>query len=407
VLDWLRYIQLYFLLFAGYALHVTYLTLFYQRRGFDYWQISVLEAIGAACVTLSAFVWGPVSDRLRRKRRLLGLLSLGMGLFFPLLWLAPNRFWLMAPLAAGLYLCRAPLVPLLDSAFFEALAAKGDRSALNYSRVRLFGSLGFIVAGSLLPLMLSTDPSVSALARLQPVFVAFTLCALATALVAFRTPDPPRPESERIPARDYRRAVLAVPQYKRLLVVLLVSWLSNQAYYMFLSLYLDQIGVSDRMKGLYWSMGVLAEVCLLAAGPWLLRRFGVRKLLLAGLVGRCVRLFGFSVRQAPLVVLLVFQPMHALAFAATHLATMAFLERTVPPHLRATGQMLNAGLVTGAGGFLGSLLAGRVSQGTLAPHGALFGLRGINAAYLVCAFLQFGVLAVAARTLREPPNAVE
>jgi MFS family permease len=126
VLAQLAYIWLYFLLFAAYALQVTYLTLFYHRRGFSDWQIGGLEAIGSVCVILSAFVWGPLADRLGHKRRLLAVLALGTAVFFPLLRLAPPTLWSLVPLVIAFYLCRAPMVPLMDSAFLETLAAGGD-----------------------------------------------------------------------------------------------------------------------------------------------------------------------------------------------------------------------------------------------------------------------------------------
>ena len=399
-----QYVQLYFLLFAPFALHVTYLTLFYQRRGFTNFQIGVLEAVGSVCIIASPFVWGPLGDRVRRKSRLIAALALGMALFFPLLWYAPRSLWLCAPLVAGLYLCRAPLIPLIDASFLDELAARGDSGGETYGRVRIAGSVGFMVAATVLPLVLADELHADPLRRLAPVFAAFALVALLLALRAATLREPSRHAAHEQLDRGHLRAVLALPQYKRLLALLVLSWLCNQSYYLFFSLYLESTGVPDRLKGVYWSMGVLAEVVLLAAGPWLLRRYGVRRMILAGFAGRALRLFAFCLPHRPLVTLFIFQPLHALAFAAVHLGTMAFLARTVPSRLRATGQVLNAGLVTGVGGVAGSLLAGWVSDYTRAGH-PLCGLRDIHAAFFAMGVIQTVVLLVAWLKLREPPPA--
>ena len=66
------------------------------------------------------------------------------------------------------------------------------------------------------------------------------------------------------------------------------------------------------------------------------------------------------------------------------------------------GTNADAGLVTGVGGMLGNLLAGRVSKVTTGGAG-LFGLHGIHAAFGVCAAIQLVVVLLAWATLKEPP----
>ncbi|MBI5832833.1 MAG: MFS transporter [Armatimonadetes bacterium] len=397
------YAQLYFWLFAGFALHVTYLTLFYHRRGFDDWTIGVLEAVGSLCVIVSALVWGPLADRLGRKGRLVARLSLGLAICFPLLWVMPARVWALIPVVVVFYLCRSPLIPLIDTFFLDALHARGDSDGRTYGRVRLWGSLGFMVAATIIPLLLADEQTSDPLRRLFPVFIAFSLTSLLLSVRAMHMPETHGEAHEPLDG-GHVRAVLALPSYKWLLALLLVSWIANQSYYLFLSLYLQSIGVSDRLKGAYWSMGVLAEVAMLAAAPWLLSRVSLRTLMLWGFAGRLIRLTAFCFPLSPMVVLWCFQPLHALGFAAVHLATMGYLSRLVPLPLRATGQTLNAGLVTGVGGVLGNLLAGRISKVTTGGPG-LLGLHGIHAAYGAAAIIQLAVLLLAWATLREPPSA--
>ncbi len=411
-----QYAQGYFWLFAGFALHMSYLTLFYRRKGFDDFQIGALEAIGSLCMVVSALYWGPLADRVSHRGRLVAALALGLSLSFPLLWVLPANPWLVLPVVVIFYLCRSPLVPLLDTLFLEDLHQRGDSQAVHYGRTRSWGSVGFIVAATLVPLIMAPEETSDPLQRLLPVFVAFTVFGLLLAARAATMRPPPsmsEPETATPPAaargRAQLREVFALRGYKRLLVILLVSWVANQCYYLFLSLYLDEIQVADKLKGLYWSVGVLAEISMLAAGPWLMGRCSLRALMLWGLAGRALRLLALSFPLPPAIVFWAVMPLHSLGFAAVHLATMGYLARLVPPRLRATGQTVNAGLVAGLGGMLGSLMAGGLSKLTTAPAAggtglSFLGLHGIFAAFGAATLLQIAITLVAWRTLRDSPR---
>lgn len=395
-----RFKQLYFLIFAPFALQLTYLNLYFQRCGLSDGEIGTLSAVGSLVGVIAPLLWGTIADRTGQRRRVLLALAAGIAILFPAHWLARSVLAL-APLVALLSLCRAPINPIADALCLDALKARGERADDEYGQVRLWGSLGFMIVAALFPLVLAPEEASDPLARLAPVFVGFGLLAALLVLRVATLPEPPALTAVFDERAGDVRAVLAIPQFKRLTALLFLSWVSNHCYYLFLSLYLDDIGVADRAKGLYWAVAVLAEVVLMAFGPALLRRIGVRRMILLGFLGRTLRLLAYSFRLPPLAALLVFQPLHAFAFASLHLGTVAFLSRTVPSRLQATAQALYTGLASGLGGVLGGLLAGYVSDHA-AQLPLLAGRDGLYASFWVSAWLQAAVVLAAWRSLREP-----
>lgn len=397
------YKQLYFLVFAPFALQIAYLNLYFERCGLSDGEIGTLSAVASAIGIVAPLLWGSLADRLGDKRRVILWIALGMTLCFPLQWFG-RSLGVLVLLVALLHVCRSPLVPLSDALCIEMLAADGDRGGERYARVRLWGSVGFVVVAALFPLLLPSEGTSDPIRRLLPVFIGFAglsgLLTLRVATLKHNVPPNPTPAIRGL-GSDIAE-VLALPRFKRLLVLLTASWIANYAYYMFLSLYLDAIGVGDRWKGLYWSVAVVAEVALMAFGQPLLKRFGVRGMILLGFTGRAIRLLAYAQPLPPWLVLTVFQPLHAFAFAALHLGTIAFLARTVPERLRATGQTVVSGLVGGLGGVFGGLLAGWLS--VVATRGLLpvGGRTGLCASFWVCGWLQVAVLLAAWFTLREP-----
>lgn len=398
------YKQLYFLLFAPLALQVTYLNLYFERRGLGYDQLGVLNAVSSVCGIVFPLWAGAWADRLPHRRYAVAILAAGAAISFPLLWFGGSLAALL-PVAIVLFACRSPLIPLCDALCLDHLAGGGDRHGERYAPLRLWGSVGFIVVAAAFPRLLADEATSDPLLRLRPVFIGFAVLCAAFMLRAVTLPGATRQVADRSRTRVWSAMldVLRIPRLKRLLLILLVSQLANSCYYLFLSLYLDAIGVTDRHKGDYWAVGVIAEVALMAIGPWLLRKLGVRRLLLLGLCGRNLRLFAFSQPLSPAVVLWAVQPLHALSFAAVHLATVAFLARTVPDRLRASGQAAVTSLVAGVGGMLGNLLAGAVSEAAKSSWtGPDAASHGLYVSFAVGAALHFAVLVTAWLTLREP-----
>jgi PPP family 3-phenylpropionic acid transporter len=136
---------------------------------------------------------------------------------------------------------------------------------------------------------------------------------------------------------------------RRLLLFILAAGFiqsSHAMLYGFGSLRWLEAGYSEDAVGLLWAIGVVAEVILFAFGAILVRQLGPIGLLLLGGVAGMLRWVLFALFTS-LPVLVLIQLLHALTFAATHLAAVYFLVRQAPAGLAATAQGLYGAIAWG------------------------------------------------------------
>lgn len=237
-------------------------------------------------------------------------------------------------------------VTLLAASAMSAVMPLGDSLAMHasmigrvqYGRVRLWGSVAFIVAAS--------GGGVVLVGRPPSLVLDSLIAALAlTFVAALLLPDWRRP-----PASAGRRDVLALVSDRRFVLFLLAASLiqaSHSVLYGFGTLHWQAAGHAPAAIGWLWAEGVIVEVLIFAVGAALLRRIdGPRLLLLSGLCGvaRWIA-FGFS---TAFPVLAAGQVLHAVTFGAAHLAAMDFIARAAPPGLAATAQGLYSAVALGA-----------------------------------------------------------
>ena len=150
---------------------------------------------------------------------------------------------------------------------------------------------------------------------------------------------------------------------------------SHAALYGFATLRWLDAGISERVVGLLWAEGVVVEVLLFTLGHRLLRRLSVPAIFALAATAGVLRwtLLGASTELA---VLGFAQALHALTFAATHLAAVTHISRTVDSDRTATAQGLYSGLAMGLVFGCAMLAAGFAYQ--LDPRYAFFAMAGLS-----------------------------
>jgi len=346
-----RFGVFYFLSFAAVALYGIYGNLYFQRRGLSKFQLGLLSMIPAWLNALVPLVWGLLSDALRRRKPPMLAMHLGTALLFPAFWFWNGEsFGVLCALMALFTFFFAGTIPLTDAWVLSHLARYGG----DYGRLRSWGSVGFIV-----PLLASTwvlrRENIPTAASLLPVFVGFTAFRLASSVWTWTLPEAPR-EVSRAPLewRSLRR--YGHPFALLFFFSMFVGRFIFGPYYTYFSIYLDELGVADGFKGLFWVVAVGAETVVIAVSGRILSRFGEVFLLVVGLGAMAFRLFVFSL-EPPWYLVLATQTLHAFTFGGTHVASVRIVDRITPEPFRASGQTLLSALL-GAGGVLGGILGG-------------------------------------------------
>jgi len=291
---------------------------------------------------------GMLADRLRDIRFFMfGLAILGM-LSYIGFGFAQN-FWILLVLSFILGLGLGPHIPLGDHLALSYVQQKG----LHYGRMRLWGSLAFIITSTSVGFLLPDAPQSEA--DLSPIlWTSFGLVAL-LAICSLFLPPPlkkaasshqDKPVPEKTPASLWL-----------ILIGCGFSQMSHAVYYGYGSVFWRDYGIPSHWFGLLWSEAVIAEIVLFAFSAPLVARLGPVGLLgLAGF-GGIVRWLGM-LSADNLMVLIPLQTLHALTFGAAHLAAIYAIAEQVPPHRRARLQGINSAIFIALTSVIGLPLAG-------------------------------------------------
>ena len=357
----------YFFYFAFIGAFSPYFGLYLQSLSFSAWDIGLLMSQMQLMRLFGPYLWGALADRLARRApiiRLAGLISLiGFSAFF---FVRSFEAFLVAMAVLAFFWSAA--LPLVETLTFDHLREEPAR----YSRIRLWGSVGFIVAVMGTGALLDHLP----LPSLLWVIVATLLGIL---LYAFAVPEAPaRPHlAEHPPVGE----ILRQPRVRALFAACFAMSAAHGALYIFYSIYLAEHGYSKSLVGGLWSLGVLAEIAVFYYMSRLMGRFGLRAILLACFAAAALRFLMIGWGVESLSVLVLAQLLHGLTFGAYHAASITAVNCWFPGRSQARGQALYSSLSFGAGGLLGGLLSGWMWDGVGAPLtytlSAFFALAGL------------------------------
>ncbi|BBN87127.1 MFS transporter [Azospira sp. I09] len=355
----------YFFHFAFVGVFQPYFGLYLQSLGLSSWEIGLILSQMALMRLCSPAVWGWLADHLHVRIPLVRLAAGVSVVVFNLFFFAQTLVPLLGAMALLAFFWSAAL-PLMETVVFDHLHAEPAR----YSRVRIWGSIGYIVT------VLATGALLDYLPPASVLWMSFVLMGgiLAFALLVPESPTPPQHV-----ATPPVSTILAQPRVRALLGACFLMSAAHGALYLFYSIYLADHGYSKTLVGSLWFLGVIAEIGVFFFMARLLRRFSLRQVLLASFAAAVLRflLIGWGVDS--LSVLLGAQLLHGLTFGAYHAAAIAAINRWFPGRCQARGQALYSSLSFGAGGLLGGLVSGWTWDGL--GNAATF---GIGALFAVC-----------------------
>ena len=232
---------------------------------------------------------------------------------------------------------------------FEAmtLAALGPRSA-DYGRIRVWGSVGFLLVASSYGWIMDRLGSASFPWITLPLFVAMLAAAW-----PHRHDKPP----EHLDSVEDAEHLWKRPGVRRFLLVALLMQMGFGAFYVFYTLHMQAAGHSGGEIGALWGTGVLIEIAMFWQAPRLLARFGAERLMAFCMAVTIARWSVTALFAANLGLMFAAQCLHAFSFAIFHACCMRQMSQFFPGKRAAAGQSLLYGFSSGVGGVLGAGMA--------------------------------------------------
>ena len=348
-----------------------YWGLYLRDEGFTPGQIGELMAIIMATKIIAPNLWGWLADVTGKRTWVIRLAALMALVSFAGVTLHTGYWWLAAVMALFSFFWNAAL-PQFEAVTMNRLGSRTNR----YARIRLWGSIGFIVSVALLgPLFERVEVSV------LPWIV---LVLLAAVWLTTLTVSDGAPVAHTNPGASLA-ATLKRPQVLALLIACFLMQASHGPYYAFFTIYLEEHGYSRTMAGQLWALGVLAEVGVFLMMHRWLPRFGAWPLLMVAIGVTAVRWWLLASLPQLLPVMLLTQVMHAASYGLYHAAAITLVHEYFPGRLQGRGQALYSSLSFGLGGALGSLASGYVWDG-IGPSWVYFMASGLATAGFVAAW---------------------
>jgi MFS transporter, PPP family, 3-phenylpropionic acid transporter len=357
-----RIAAFYFLWFSSVGIGLPFMAAVLKAFGYSETQIGLLLAVSPACAMVFPPLWGQLADRAASHGRVLAILATGCATGTALLYLAPS-FW--PALAAALFgaIFGSSISTLADSVAVQAASDAGG----SFSRVRVFGSLGFIAAAVSFGALVSEvgKSTLLVIVGLQAVAGLYAWAALG------------RAGTRRAPGASAgfagMRQLLVVPGVRSLLFASALHWVACAPYHGIYAPLVSSLGFPPWVVAASAGIAVASEVAVMVTWPRWAHRVSVPALLVLSFGASGVR--WVLTAHASIPMLLVLAVVHGLTFATFYIAAVEWMSKVAPPSLRASGQSLFVAATFGVGGVLGYLASGAL-WGVVGPP-RLFELAGV------------------------------
>lgn len=344
---------LWFFYFAAIGVFNPYSSLWFKDLGFSTLAIGTIASLQAWTRVVAPYGWGWLGDHGAQRVRLLQMAVLATVLAAVALLLAKG-YAAVAFCTMLLFLANGGVVPLAEASLARHLQTAQGLDSGRYGRVRVWGSLGFVLAVLAFGLVFESF----GIALFPWVVLA---CYGWLSVVALRLPsgDEPGHDSSATPPV---LSVLRRPAVAWFFASIFFTVLAHTGLYTFFSLYLDQMGHGKTTVGMLWAVAAAFEIAFFWWQGRLFPSITPHTWLKWAAVAALLRFAATAAFGSHLMVLVLAQMTHAISFGAHHAACIALVSRHFPGALRGRGQALYSVLGYGSSGVIGGVAGGWLSS---------------------------------------------
>jgi nucleoside transporter len=303
---------------------------------------------------VAPFIVGMIADRFFSAEKVLGILHIlgGLVMFYATTIISPGLvFWVLLIYAV----CYSPTLALVNAISFNQMESPEKQ----FPAIRVFGTLGWIVAGIIIGQMKIEDTAI-------PMKIAAGISIL-MGIYSFSLPNtPPKSLGHKVTIRDVlgldalklmKKSSFAVFVIGSLLICIPLAF-----YYNFTNLFLNEGGIVNAAGKM--TMGQMSEVIFMLVMPWFFVRLGVKKMLLVGMLAWSARYLLFAFGNSGTLVMMYYTGilLHGVCFDFFFVTGQIYVDKTAPKSIQASAQGFIALITYGVGLLIGSRISGLVVE---------------------------------------------
>lgn len=314
--------------------------------------------VAPLAAVIAPFFLGLVADRFFATEKVLSLLHVAGGavlLFVPQLSGSPVAFILALLLYS---LCYMPTLGLANTLAFHHI----ENQEKQFPRIRVFGTIGWIVAGLFVSFVLGRAMGTVAESTAAPLYTA-SIASIVLGLFCRSLPHtPPQARGQRVSIGS----ILGLDAFRELgsrsfYVFLFSSFLiciPLAAYYNFTQLFLGAVGITN-IAGTQ-TIGQMSEVGFMLIMPFFFARLGVKWMLIVGMLAWAARYALFALGAPAQVQWMIIGgiALHGVCYDFFFVTGQIYVDKKSSPRIRGQAQGLLVLVTLGVGMLIGAQVAG-------------------------------------------------
>lgn len=313
---------------------------------------------------IAPFIIGLIADRYFNAEKILGILHL-VGAILMYLMFQSTDFAAFYPFVLGYMIVYMPTLALVNSVSFNQMKDPEKE----FSTIRVWGTIGWIVAGLSISFLFHWDSSEGiTTGLLKNTFLMASIASLVLGLFSFILPaTPPKADkNEKVSVSDLLGLdALKLLKSKNFLVFFISSILiciPLAFYYQNANPFLSSIGLENPTGKM--TIGQISEVLFMLLLPVFFKRFGVKKTILVGMVAWVLRYVFFAYGNASdlTFMLIVGIALHGICYDFFFVTGQIYTNSKAGEKYKSAAQGLITLATYGVGMLIGFWVAGMVTD---------------------------------------------